>query len=286
MKKLLWLIAAPVLITACKKDNDNSPAPDTVVKTCQLVEIQDSITKDLKTSYEYDASRRVSKISSFSSGQLRRYQTYTYSGNKIELRQFDGSDLEIGTGTGELNPEGFLTKFKGRRQVSNDVVTETIQDSTLITYNNAGQMLSSTGYYSKINNGIGSKLDIRTNTFEYSNGRLAKENVSVVLWNSFTLFDSLSTSYTYDNNSPLITSNPYLGSAGGISLTGKLASDKMPVKAVETRFNSATGLPGNSSTTYFSATVDPKGNPTRIRISYEENGSLVSETLLYNYNCP
>ncbi len=254
------------------------------------MDIRDSADNNLEASYEYDASRRVSKFSIFSGGQLSRYLTFTYSGNTVEIKQFDGSGLEIGTGTGALNAKGYLAYSKGNFQESNDGVPVIRQDSILISYNDAGQMLRYTGYYSTLNNGSVSKGDIRTNTYEYSNGRLAKKNVSVVFWSNGTLFDSTSTSYTYDDNSPLVTSNPHLGlglyQVAGISLLGKPASDKIPVKAVETSFNPVGGFQGSLITTYFSATVDSKGNPTRIRVTDDASGSPVSRTSNYSYNCP
>lgn len=282
MKKLLWFFAAPILISACKKDSDSTPT--TGSSACLITEERDSADNKLTTSYEYDVSRRVSKINNFFGGQLRGYTTCAYSGNTIELKQFDGTGQETGTGTGVLNSKGFITFSKGSRQESNNGVPQIVQDSILITYNDAGQMLRYTGYYSTLNNGIVSKGDIRTTTYEYAGGRLVKENSSVVNWSNSTLFESRSATYTYDDNSPVVTSNPFLGQSG-ITLFGKPASDKIPVKAVSTYAYPVSG--GSfTSTALFSATVDSKGNPTRIRVNDDASGTPVSSTYFYSYNCP
>ena len=85
---------------------------------------------------------------------------------------------------------------------------------------------------------------------------------------------------------PIVTSNPVISSfiITGSDLFGKLMSNRIPVKADGT-FTSD----GQSSTSQktFTASVDAKGNPTKIRTYYNLGGGFgFTTTDLYSYLCP
>ena len=288
MKKLLWLFVAPILITSCKKDSDTSPVPNPEIKTCTLTEVRDSLSNKRTQTFEYDASGRLSKISryDFSTDSLIEFSTFTYDGNTCLLKSYDSNGTESGTGSLFLNSNGYVTLNRSSRKDINNggTIPEMRQDSVIITYNQSGQILTYTGHYWSTfpNDSIG-KGDVRSTVYEYTNGRLSRINLEVT--SDGQPFETEITTYLYNDDSPLVSSNPSFNffSAPGVTLFGKPFSDKIPASAAIS--STWLGQTSNSSKT-FSATVDAKGNPVRFRVTSDNGGSAPSNTTLYSYNCP
>jgi len=280
-------LATPLLITACKKDSDKQAVPEPEIKTCTLTEMRDSLSNKRTQTFEYDASGRLSKISRYNivTDSLVEYRTFTYNGNTCLLKNYDAKGVESGTGSLFLNSNGFVTLNRAsRKDIINGTIPAMRQDSVVITYNQSGQMLTYTGHYWSTfpNDSIG-KRDVRSTVYEYTNGRLSRINLEVT--SDGQPFQTEITTYLYNNDSPLVSSNPSFNffSAPGVTLFGKPFSDKIPASAAIS--STFMGQTSNSSKT-FSATVDAKGNPVRFRVSSDNGGSAASNTTLYSYNCP
>jgi hypothetical protein len=187
-----------------------------------------------------------------------------------------------------LNSSGYITSLISTSPDTVDGTPGISKDTTFLTYNSAGQM---SGYSIKSwtrdgSNNLLSRYTL-TFTFDYASGRVSK------LTNSFSSTTGTSTensssveTFTYDNASPLVTSNPAVGFffLPGSGLFGKLQSDRIPVNS-ETTYTSESGT--STSSKNISATVDSKGNPTKIRIYQDFGGGFgFSNTTLYSYNCP
>ena len=116
---------------------------------------------------------------------------------------------------------------------------------------------------------------------------LSKINSVVTRQNNPSYYETSTTNYVYNENSPIVTSNPNLGffSVAGNSWFGKLLSDKIPVSATYTYSYTAGGSGSTQNYSYYS-TVDSKGNPTKIRTFYDYGGGFSEYTNLYNYDCP
>lgn len=281
MKKLIWLLlAAPLFLWSCKKDSDSNPSPSTASNACVRIEERDSASNFLTDSYEYDASRRIIKQFNYSDGVKSGYSTFSYSGNTITIQRFNMNNSPDGNpSVATLNSSGYISGAVGFDPDTVDNIPGISRDTTLLSYNSSGQMLSysSRNWFRDESNEVISQYNL-TQTFEYASGRVSKQTTV------FTINGFNSTSvqvYTYDDNSPIVTSNPIVSlfSIAGSELFGKLQSNRIPVK-VETTNDSG----GQPVITTIAATVDTKGNPTKIRTVSGNAGSAY--TLLYGYNCP
>lgn len=281
MKKLIWLLlAAPLVLASCKKESDSNPSPVPGSSACVITEERDSANNALTSSYEYDASRRVIKQFNYSNGVKSDYSTFTYSGSTITIQQYsmnntvDGNPL-IAT----LSSAGYVSTLISVGPDTVDNIPGISRDTINFSYNSSGQMLSYNNRYwfRDLSNNIISQYS-NSLTFEYASGRVSKQ-INTFSGPGFT---STSTDVlTYDENSPLVTSNPVVGlfALAGSELFGKLQSNRIPVK-IET--SSEQG--GQTNTKTITYAVDSKGNPTKIRIV--SSGSPIAVTSLYNYNCP
>ena len=289
MKNTLLLLAASALLFSCKKDSDSNPSPSPTNSACLLTEERDSVGNKLENSYEFDSNRRISKIKSYSDGNLSLYTTLSYNGSTVTVQEFNSDNTVDGSPiTLLLNSSGYAIDQKQTRPDTIDGVIGIAKDTVQISYNSTGQM-SSFSSHSWTRNSAG---DIIGNTsysiaWEYSSGRVSKSTNNYSQNRGTSNYSQSSTSnYTYGSNSPTVTSNPVVGffSVGGSTLFGKLMSDKIPEKADIS--STYTGQTTNSSA-IFTATVDSKGNPTKIRTFSDYGGGFTnSSTRLYSYNCP
>ena len=281
MKKLIWLLlAAPFVLGSCKKDSDSNPSPSPAASACVTTEERDSASNSLTESYEYDANRRIIKQFNYSDGVKSGYSSFSYSGNTITIRSYNMNNSPDGNpSVATLNSSGYISGVVGFGPDTIDNIPGISRDTTLLSYNSSGQMLSysSRNWFRDESNNVISQYNL-TQTFEYTSGRVSKQT------NDFTSngFSSNSVQvYTYDENSPVVTSNPIVSlfSIAGSELFGKLQSNRIPVK-----IESTNGSGGQPVITTIAATVDAKGNPTKIRTVSGNAGSAY--TLLYGYNCP
>ena len=290
MKNTLLLLTASALLFSCKKDSDSNPSPSPTNSACVLTEDRDSVGNKLENSYEFDASRRISKIKNYSSnGTLSGYSTLSYNGSTVTVQEFHPDNTLDGTPTTVLlNSSGYAVDQKQTRPDTIDGVIGIAKDTVQVSYTSTGQMSN----YSSRSWTRNSSGDIIGNTsyslvWEYSSGRVSKSTNNYSQNRGTSNYSGSSTStFTYDNNSPTVTSNPVVGivSFAGSTLFGKLMSDKIPSKAdISTTFSGQT----TNSSAIFTATVDSKGNPTKIRTFSDYGGGFTnSSTRLYSYNCP
>ncbi len=290
MKKLLILLAAPLMLASCKKDSESTPGPTTPGgnsgTSCYLTEEKDSTNNEIDNTYEYDASKRISKILSYENGTISSYSTLSYNGNIVTIQDFkanntaDGSPYII-----LLNSSGYYAEQRRiHPDTTSDGIPGTASDTTLIGYNAAGQQSSFT-IRSWTRNASDSIIAYSSNstTYEFSDGRVSKSNFSFSN-NKGENFNS-TTTYTYSSSSPAVKSNPVIGffSVGGSTLLGKIMSDKIPASSVTTtNFGAST----YTSTSTYTAVVDAKGYPTKIRSASSRQFSNDVNTTLYTYNCP
>lgn len=289
MKNTLLLLTASAVLFSCKKDSDSnpSPSPSPTNSACVLTEGRDSVGNKLENSYEYDASRRISKIKNYSNGSLSGYSTWTYNGSTVTVQDYNSDNTLDGTpSTVLLNSSGYVIDQKQTKPDTIDGVAGIAKDTLQLSYNSTGQM-SNFSSHSWTRNSVG---DIIGNTsysiaWEYSSGRVSKSTITYTQNRGASNNSSSSTStYTYGSNSPTVTSNPVVGiiSIAGSTLFGKLMSDKIPEKVD----NSSAGQTTNNSS-IFTATVDSKGNPTKIRTFSDYGGGFTNtSTRLYTYSCP
>lgn len=290
MKKLFWLLAAPVLlVSSCKKDSDNTPTPNPGSSACILTEERDSVGNKLSSSYEYDANRRITKQFYYSNGVKSGYSTFTFSGNTLSLQDYRMDNSADGSpAIATLNSSGNITSLISTSPDTVDGTPGISKDTTSLTYNSTGQL---SGYTSRSWTRDGSNNVLSRNTmtftFEYTAGRVSKQTNNFSSTRGTSTENSLSVeTFTYDNASPVVTSNPAVSffSLPGSDLFGKIQSDRIPVKS-ETTYTDESGSSTGSKT--FSAIVDSKGNPTKIRIYQDIGGGWSSSyTTLYSYNCP
>jgi hypothetical protein len=130
----------------------------------------------------------------------------------------------------------------------------------------------------------------RTSNYTYSGNKLTKLVVGVYNGVGGKSNESYTHEYTYDETSPTVKSaNPVFsedGSGNGY-FYGRIKSDKIPEKKVTTRSSSGSPIPSVYTTTY-TAVVDAKGNPTKVRTvtTYSDGTSPFIRTKYYTYNCP
>jgi hypothetical protein len=291
MKKILILLAAPVLISSCKKDDDaTSPGNNTTNSTsCLITEERDSTGNKLETTYEYDASKRLIKMTQYTDGVISGYNTFTYNGSTISVQDFKADNTADGAqGTILLNSSGYIIEQRQSKLDTVDGVPGTTLDTVRISYNAAGQMSSmDTRSWTRSAGGNLLKNSSMSMAYEFSGGRQSKATNNFSSSEGGTTQTSSSvTTYTYDNASPVVTSNPVIGflTIAGSSLFGKLGSDRIPSRSdVVSTIN---GQSYNSYSTY-NAVIDSKGNPTKIR-TFTDYGGIFndSNTTLYSYSCP
>jgi len=280
VKKIIWLLAAPILIASCKKDSDNNPIP--TMPACVATEVRDSIGNKMTASYEYDANRRITKMYDFDylSGTKTGYSTFAYSGNRLTITGYkmdNSPDGRLSNAT--LNASGFVSRSTGIGPDTSNGIPGSAKDTTEITYNSNGQLLTSNlRRWMRDANGNFIYRFFLTQSYEYTNDRVSKEFETISQSNS-TGYQSTRTDttvYTYDSSSPVVTSNPVVMGATALGLVGKLMANRIPVKSE-----------GSSSKATYTATIDSKGNPTKIRSTYDYgNGNGGSYTNIYSYNCP
>jgi len=288
MKNTLLVLTASALLFSCKKDSDSNPSPSPTNSACVLTEVRDSVGNKLEASYEYDASRRISKIKNYSSnGNLSGYSTLSYNGSTVTVQDYNSDNTLDGTPTTVLlNSSGYAIDQKQTRPDTIDGVAGIAKDTVQLSYNSTGQM-SNYSSHSWTRNSAGDIIGNTSYSFtwEYSSGRVSKYTNTYTQNRGTSNYSSSSTStYTYGSNSPTVTSNPVVGiiSIAGSTLFGKLMSDKIPEKVSSTYSDQTT----NSSTIY-TATIDSKGNPTRIRTFSDYGGGFTDlRTSLYTYSCP
>lgn len=285
------LIATAALAGACKKDSDSNPGTS-ATSSCQVATQTDSASGKKETENEFDASRRLVKITNFKSGTSDGYTTFTYGSGTVTGQRFNPD----GTKDGEVNifktnSQGFISEFIYLIRDTNSGVAHTRRDTTSYTYNSDGQWASVTTKSTMVkdaDNSVSSQSR-RTQTNTYTNKRVTR---SVESYN-YTFIGSsgptnssttTTTDFTYNESSPTVKANPLGGSA--IGLLGALGSDKIPTKEVETRTSSGSSTTQTTTTTYTAVIAD--GLPTKIRMVRTESGSSGSDisTTLYTYKCP
>ena len=255
-----------------------------------MTEERDSVGNKFENSYEYDASRRISKIKSYrSDGTLSGYSTLSYNGSTVTIQDFNLDNTLDGTPTTVLlNSSGYAIDQKQTRPDTIGGVAGIAKDTVQLSYNSTGQM-SNYSSQSWTRNSAGDIIGNNSYSiaWEYSSGRVSKSTITYTQNRGASNYSGSSTStYTYGSNSPTVTSNPVVGiiSIAGSTLFGKLMSDKIPLKADIS--STSAGQTTNSSVIY-TATVDSKGNPTRIRTFSDYGGGFTDlRTSLYTYSCP
>ena len=280
MKKLIWLFAAPILFASCKKDSDSNPTPAPTSNACTISEERDSVGNKLTSSYEFDASKRLIKEFSYTNGVKSGYTTFTYSGSTVSIQYFNMNNQADGSpAIATLNSSGYITRLISSGPDTIENTPGISKDTSNLSYNSAGQLetFNSRNWTRDASNNIIGQNSLNYQ-YEYSSGRASK------VTNTFSSGGSSSSTvqtYIYDNSSPLVTSNPVVSffSFAGTAIFGKLQSDRIPVKI---ELTSSTGEP--ISTSIITATVDAKGNPTKIRTAFGGFGG--SYTTLYSYSCP
>jgi hypothetical protein len=291
MKNLLWLLAAPILITSCKKDSDSNPTPtpNPGSSACLLEEERDSVGNKLTTSYEYDANRRLIKQFSYREGVKSGYANFTYSGSTLTIQDYKMDNSADGSPSiGSLNSSGYLTDLKSSRPDTVNGTPGIAKDTTTFTYNGSGQMTSySIRSWTRTSSGTFLARYSMMLSYEYNSGRAFKTSNSFSeTKGSVTQSSSSVTTYTFNESSPVVQSNPVIDlfSLSGTNLFGKLKADRIPVKADVTY--ELDGQTSTSTTTYNSV-VDSKGNPTKIRSFTDFGGGFgFGQTDLYSYKCP
>jgi len=275
MKKNYIFLALAVLGWSCKKDSESNPNP-TPTSSCLLTEVRDSVGNTLANSYEYDASRRVSKLYSYNGGLKSGYSTFTYSATAITRQEFRMDNSSQGSSLATLNSSGYISLNIGISSDSIDNEPVTTKDTSNFTYNSSGQL---SGYSIKAwsRNAAGDIKSQFTQTLtnEYTSGRVSKSTTSLNVGgaNPYTL--TFTEVFTYDPASPSVKYNPLLGfNEESGEFFGKISSDKLPSK-IETTSDFGTSIQT------ITATVDAKGNPTKIRVA-----GIDVTTSLYTYNCP
>lgn len=277
MKKNFIFLTLAVLGWSCKKDSDSNPNPTPTSSACLLTEIRDSVGNELSQSFEYDASRKISKQSFYTNGNKTGYATFTFSGSTMTIQNYKlNNTIDGSPAIATLNSSGNITKIIfGSRPDTVNGTPGTAKDTSDYTYNNSSQLFKMS-IRSWIRDASGNILSSYSSSseYEYSNGQVTKETNK---YESSFGNNTNTTTYTYNNSSPVVTSNPVIDDYGlpGTELFGKLMSNRIPVKS-----ETSTGT--STFTTTYNATVDAKGNPTKLR----EASEFFTNTSLYNYNCP
>jgi hypothetical protein len=281
MKNLIWLFAATVLITSCKKESDNNPSPAPSLSACAVTEIRDSVGNKLESSYEYDANRRITKMyyTDFFNGTIV-YNTFAYSGNSLTITGYkmdNSPDGRIGNAT--LNTSGFVSRVTETKLDTSNGIPRISKDTSEYTYNSNGQLLTE-NFRNWIRDANGNFIFryFRTNSYEYTNGRVSKEfeTTSELVKDGYQNSRKDTTMYTYDDSSPVVTNNPVVLKETLLGLLGKLMANRIPVKSES-----------SNTKAFYTATIDSKGNPTKIRTKYVNgNGIIDSYTKVYSNYCP
>ena len=292
MKKILIFTTACISFCACKKDSDSNsnPSPAPVSNSCLLTEVRDSSGNRVTSSYEYNANRKLLKENKYSNGVLSGYSTYSYNGNTLTIQDYKTNNQADGSpAIGILNASGYLTSLVSSGPDTIEGTPGIAKDTGSFNYNSSGQMQSYTlrSWTRDAGNTVLNWFSITVN-FEYNAGRATKITSSFnSTRGSLTENSSSVDVYTYNENSPIVKSNPAIGFffLAGTELLGKPVSDRIPVKSDETY----TDIEGNSSNGIktFSAIIDSKGYPTKIRTRSDlGGGSFFSTTTQYTYTCP
>jgi hypothetical protein len=282
MKKHIWLVAFPVLIISCKKESENNPSPTPSLPACVVTEVRDSVGNKMTASYEYDVNRRITKMYDFdySNGTKTGYSTFAFSGNRLTITGYKMDNSPNGSlWLATLNASGSISSYTRVRPDTSNGIIGTVKDTTVFTYNSNGQMLTNNQRgWKRDANGNFISLFFLTQICEYLNERVSKAIFIVSQSNSngYQYSSNDTTMYTYDNSSSEVTTNPIIFGETTIGLFGKLVSNRIPVKSESS----------NSKATY-TATIDSKGNPTKIRSTYDYgNGFIQSYTKVYSNYCP
>lgn len=279
MKNYIMMLPMVWLLLSCGDDNENKPASP----SCLITEVKDSASGNIKTSYEYNPSHRLTKINFFSSGSLSNYTSYTYSGSSMGWQNFTTDNVGGTLFSGTLNGDGNLQSYStGQYPLPSG---QTIAYSGSFAYSGDKKLISLTdrSVFRDASNTVVQTLIYKL-IYSYTGGRVSK---LVVADSDTATSGSIVYEYFYDESTPTVKYNPVMLSSyydPSIVNVGILLADKIPVKVVLTATD---GNDPQVTTSYFTATVNADGYPTKIRESISTNGSGVTSTYtkLYSYLC-
>lgn len=282
MKRYSLLIPILAFALSCAKDNENTPS--FFVPTCLVTEIKDSATGQIKNTYAYDASHRLTNFGFYRAGSLISYNKYTYNGYTVKWQGYDSASNAFGGEIrGKLNSDGNLESYWYTDDQS--LSGKILADTTVVTYGAGKKMLSIKDAITTRNIGSTAILSVTTIKIQYiyTEGLLTKEVI--------TTEDGVSTrgvanvDYFYDESTPTVKYNPVflLYQADNLQM-GYFMSDKIPVKSVLIAIG---GNEPDTVITNYSAEVNPQGFPTKIRrFQNTAFGPSNVSTKLYSYTCP
>ena len=291
MKKQFSIFALVLIALACSKKDSTTPDSNKnlnliVASGCLVADVTDSASNKKTEIYTYDASRRLIKIEYPGSAEDGP-TTFTYGTGTVSIQEFNTSGVASeNPETVPLNANGYYT---GGISSEPDTVKGTPgvrKDTVVLTYTSDNRLLSIKYTFTTYANGTNAILNQGRST---TNCTYAGNKLTKIVRSSYYGVDdrdngSSTTEYTYDEASPTVKSNYEVSEE--FNLFGSLQSDKIPVKVVGTYTSAGSSTPGVNTTTY-TAVVDAKGNPTKIRTVLTYNGSSPTiRTKIYTYNCP
>jgi hypothetical protein len=298
MKKIFPIFVLGLIGLACSKKESADPANSVSGNSgCVVAEITDSASNKKSSSFTIDANRRVTKVQNYKDGVPDDYTTISYSNGTMTAQGFNKG------GVAEGNPQTFPVNSNGTSPGGISADPDTVfgtggiktagtrKDTSVYTYDSNNRLLTSSSKSTTYDNSNNQILRQRRSSESYTyTGNKVTKSIGTYSNKEGTspFFTSTSTrDYTYDESSPTVKVNPVVGLQVIFgNLLGSIQADKIPVK-VKSSYNSGTSSTDEYNTTY-TAVVDSKGNPTRIRaVSSSTGSSSVSiSTYNYTYSCP
>jgi len=298
MKKIFPIFVLGLIGIACSKKESTDPANNVSGNSgCVVAEITDSASNKKSSSFTIDANRRITKVQNYKDGVPDDYTTFSYSNGTMTAQGFNKGGVAKGNPqTFPVNSNGSIT---GSISADPDTVfgtggikiAGTTKDTSVYTYDSNNRLLTSSSKSTTYANSDNQILRQSRNSESYTyTGNKVTKSTSTYSNKEGTspFFTSTSTTdYTYDESSPTVKVNPVIGFQAIFgSLFGSIQADKIPVK-VKGSYNSGTSSTSEYTTNY-TAVVDSKGNPTKIRsvTSFTGSSSVSINTDIYTYSCP
>ena len=287
MKNILHFLALVLIGISCSKKENNSPGISN--SGCLIADATDSATNQKSYSCTYDANRRITKFQQYDNGVEDLYTTFTYGPGIVTLQFYLPGGVAIGRPvSASINSKGYNRSDITSKPDTVENVPGITKDTLICEYKSDDKletMITRSTTYANGSNAILRQIRLFSH-FIYSGNRLMERidsNSTRFGNNPFNKFSS-TTEYTYDVGSPTVKVNPVIDQNDPFfgNRLGSLASDKIPVKAVK-KYDDFGSRPFTSTTTY-TAVVDAKGNPTKIR-SGSGGSSPSFRTQIYTYNC-
>lgn len=282
MRKITSVLVLVALVTACFKREINEPADGS---GCQFKSATDSATNQERSYAEYDALGRITKYKSEHNSLATRI---TYKQGTVTLQDVDlNGDPYYQPYVYQINAQGFAAQYTYSADDTSGKVDYTTLDTINYAYGEDGKLSGYTRKYLKYKKGTDTLVTLwKVNRrFTYTAGLLSQEAYTdTTRTNGSTSIDNSIIEYTYTESSPIVFINPVMGYPYG-QLFGRMPSNKIPLKSVRSNLYRNGDVQVMETNTY-SAVVDSKGRPTKIRtaVYYPGSGTHIT-TRLYTYTC-